>query len=126
MANRLRLMVPPSTNSLFASVGNRRVKTRNYRDWIELSEYQICKQSPVSKIIAVIPYSVSIAVNVNRRRDIDNIAKPVLDLLVAKRIVVDDRYCDLLEIRRVSGGVSKNHLSVSWQSLDENVRVYDF
>lgn len=45
-------------------------------------------------------YSVKVSVGMNRRRDLDNIAKPIIDTLVAAIALPDDRWCDRIELDR--------------------------
>lgn len=37
----------------------------------------------------------------NRKRDLDNVLKPTLDLLVAMQLISDDRYVDQITLMRV-------------------------
>lgn len=46
------------------------------------------------------PYRVDIRLNVNRKRDIDNCAKAIMDGLRANGLTPDDRWCDRLTLSR--------------------------
>lgn len=88
--------MPPSTNSLRAhfvdAAGKvRSAKTKRYASWREATAWEIGALRP-GKIEG--PYSLSLAVQRDwrskRARDIDNIIKPVSDVLVAAGIITDD------------------------------------
>lgn len=84
----LALPVPPSTNNLFKSVGKRRVTSDAYQAWQTHAGIALASQRPGS---IGGPVDVSIECKRgNRRRDIDNIAKAPLDLLVKHRVLADD------------------------------------
>lgn len=87
---RFELPMPPSTNKLFATVGKKRIKTRNYRLWIEEAGWLINAQRTEAGAIGE-PVNVSLrAPRQNKRHDIDNTIKPSLDLLVRMNVLVDD------------------------------------
>lgn len=84
------LPFPPSVNAMYANVPRvGRVKTKAYRAWFKLAATQIRLQRG-----RLIPGPVEIAIRItrpdNRRRDIDNLSKAVLDLMVAMAIIEDD------------------------------------
>ena len=111
--NQLYLTVPPSANSLFVRTNNKTIKTKSYSDWQELANLEIISQLPVVHLPEKVPYSVQITANINRQRDLDNIVKPLVDALVRKSIIPDDRYLDQLEVRRTAAG-EKNRVLVTW------------
>lgn len=106
----LSLPVPPSANAMYASRYKRagRRRTPEYLQWITLAGWhiQVAKQKPIEG-----PVSISLQVAENGRRDIDNTIKPVLDLLVAHRLIQDDRNKYVREIR------------ASWSPSVEGCRV---
>lgn len=79
----MSLPVPPSTNALFVQRGRKRVRSKEYRAWYELAQY-FCEGAVEG------PVAVHICVPENKRRDIDNYAKPVLDLLVKQGVIEND------------------------------------
>lgn len=85
----LKLPFPPSANSLFA--GNvRRYKSKRYKSWLLHAGWRVIEQVGRERISG--PWSIEMrAVRPDRRkRDIDNLIKPVVDLLVAVKVVDDD------------------------------------
>lgn len=105
---RLLLPTPPSTNNLFinrcgALAG--RGKTVGYKLWLHEAGWLIKQQlgafSPplVAGIVAV-----DILAPLNRRRDLDNALKALLDLIVKMGIISDDNLIDDLRIRRAGVG----------------------
>lgn len=97
----IRLPLPPSTNNLFASVviagRPRRVKTKQYKDWIAAGEKYLLERrlatmpSPVRLIIAVVG-------KVSRARDLGNFEKATTDLLVSCGVIEGD---SLMHVRNI-------------------------
>lgn len=85
---KLKLPVPPSVNKMYRNVqGVGRVKTSVYKSWIEAAGWGI-----VHKDLSIPgPVVVSMAIPTNNRRDLDNHAKPILDLLVLHKVIDSDR-----------------------------------
>ncbi len=93
------LACPPSANALTRNVpGRGRVRTRAYRKWIQA-------HLPLVRLVGDREANrsetrVTMIANIDRRRDLDNLIKPVLDLLVAGCVIADDRWVDEILIRR--------------------------
>lgn len=87
----LELPIPPSTNKLFRNVpGVGRVKTSEYVRWSKSALMTMVVQKPKP-----VKGSVRVEITcrrVSRRRDIDNIIKPTLDILVRGGLIEDDRH----------------------------------
>lgn len=100
---RFTVPVCPSTNALFTHrAGSRqRIKTDVYRSWLESAGWHIKTQGPQR-----VPGSVRIEIEapVNRKRDLDNISKPTLDLIVKLCLIDDDRWVDDFRVVRVAPG----------------------
>lgn len=92
--------LPPTANSLFANApGKGRVRTTKYRSWATAAGWMIKTQC-----VGPVPGSrwcVSIEAPIGHTRDLDNVAKPTLDLLVAMHLIGDDRYVDQITLLRV-------------------------
>ena len=90
------LPLPPSTNNLYYNVqGKGRVKSREYRKWQESVVLRFRNIGWFEDAV-----SVHIRVPHDRRRDIDNYAKPILDALVNHGVIRDDRYVDYLTVEK--------------------------
>lgn len=80
------LPFPPSVNNLFANGKAGRFTTQSYRDWQTAAGWRLLADKP-----GRVPGAVKITLQFEEkrgRRDLDNLIKPVLDLLV-KHAVID-------------------------------------
>lgn len=103
------LPAPPSANELFGRnpFTRKMHRSRKYKDWQEGCGYVLVNRRAKNKIKRLSPdctYGLSIVSNIARNRDLDNIAKPLIDLLVAFEITPDDRYLDTLSMFRCNAG----------------------
>jgi Holliday junction resolvase RusA-like endonuclease len=80
--------IPPSVNNLFRSTGNKRFKTREYRDWLALAVPAFSRLRQA----AAFPVEVWVCVvgKVNQARDLDNLLKPIGDALVDAGVLPGD------------------------------------
>lgn len=97
------LRAPPSANNLFANAGRLgRVPTTEYKKWQQEAGWtvkqQLAGRMPAKPIEDSV--SVSIDAHLSRRRDIDNVVKPLLDLLVTLGIIEDDKWVDRITATR--------------------------
>jgi Holliday junction resolvase RusA-like endonuclease len=96
----VEVILPPSTNHLFATVRGRRVKSREYRDWQRATAFAFKALEPAE----VYPVGVTLTVlgKVYAQRDLDNFMKPVLDMLVTCGIVTNDtiKYVTRVTVQR--------------------------
>lgn len=101
----LTLPMPPSANNLFVNRKGRlrggRAKGIDYKLWLDSAGWEIKLQAGAFEP----PYfpgvvAIDIACGLNRRSDLDNRLKALLDLLVRQGIVRDDNLIDDLRIRR--------------------------
>ena len=81
--------LPPSANNLFANVrGKGRVKTERYKGWLNAAGWDVLLAKPKTMQF---PVKVTILIRRhNKRSDIDNQNKPLLDLLVKHGVLIDD------------------------------------
>jgi Holliday junction resolvase RusA-like endonuclease len=95
---KLVLPIPPSTNNLYLNARRGRVIAPDYRQWKATAGKALtaAKVAPVHGNV-----DVSIQVPRNNRRDVDNYAKAVLDLLVSHRVIDDDRHIQALHIAKL-------------------------
>lgn len=86
---RIEFPAPISTNALFRNVaGSGRVKTSQYRAWIEDAGWRIVMAKPCRIMGAA---EVHILISNASRIDADNAAKAVLDVLTKHQVIEDDR-----------------------------------
>jgi Holliday junction resolvase RusA-like endonuclease len=89
-------MVPPSLNNLFLNVNRKgRIKTAIYKDWLVRAQTGWH-----------VPGKIRVRLTFNRadtRADLDNLQKPVLDLLVQAGRIADDR--NVVELHAAFGAV---------------------
>ena len=88
---------PPSVNNLFVTVGRKRVKSARYRSWQHTAGWELQAQRP-GRISG--PWTCEITLPVRTRADADNLAKPILDLLVAHGVTDDDRHCRKVSVEK--------------------------
>lgn len=90
----INLPYPPTVNALFRNVpGKGRVKTKRYLQWSRVASNEIMAQRvafPVNKIEG--PFEVHITLDANRKGDIDNYVKAIIDVIVNMDVVDDDRH----------------------------------
>jgi crossover junction endodeoxyribonuclease RusA len=96
-------VLPPSANRIWRRSGSRIHKSSAYTNWLSASAMFAKGQRP--KAVSG-PYKLTIAAvrPDKRRRDIDNLIKPISDLLVSIGIVRDDSDCDMVSARWVTRG----------------------
>ncbi len=93
----------PSTNELFLATGKRRVKSPQYRKWLEQAMRALVYLAPPEAY----PCRAELVVRgkINQSRDIDNLIKPVLDACVKAGVIEDDnaRHVGRVDIRYEPG-----------------------
>lgn len=98
----LALSLPPlSVNNLFGNKGRGRFATQLYRDWQARAFLELRRQGSWH-----VPGKVRISLKFSRkqtRADLDNLAKPVLDVLVKAGRIADDRNVQELRMAFADG-----------------------
>ncbi len=103
----ITLPYPPSANNLWTIARRGRKawirRTDEYEAWLEEAFYVAKAQRPEG---VVGPYKMTILAKRpdKRRRDVDNIIKPIGDLIQKVGIVSDDCHCELALARWVTTG----------------------
>lgn len=95
---------PISLNMIYKNARRGRVKTDEYKGWVILASNELRKQKGfnIDKITG--PYSLYIRVGRKETKaDIDNLIKPISDVLVAIGATPDDRNMVGVDIAYVQG-----------------------
>ena len=103
------LPFPPSVNNLFANGKHGRFTTQQYKDWQQAAAWKVLADKP-----GRLPGPVKISLTYEEkhgRRDLDNLIKPVLDLLVKHKVIDGDH-------RTVVRGIT-----ASWSNAVHGVRI---
>lgn len=96
---------PFSANKMFTPIARGKlIKSKKYRDWID-KNLPILKDNlePIKKFPIELEFVLYSNYEWVRKNDIDNLIKPIVDLLVKAEIVPDDtaRYVENISIRHV-------------------------
>lgn len=101
---------PPSLNNLFLNVKKGRIKSPEYASWQVRAVLQLRKQAAWH-----VPGKIRVRLSFGRRdtrADLDNLIKPVLDLLMAAGRIADDR--NVVEIAAAfETGVTGTRIEIS-------------
>lgn len=96
------LAYPPSANRLWRSVRGRVIRSAEYDTWLATAAWAVKEAVRKTYDRKGIPGPYGLYVQVcppdRRRRDIDNLLKPISDSLVHGGAVVDDRLCQVIQI----------------------------
>lgn len=103
MTIQIHIPYPPSANRLWIRAKKGMRKSDEYTRWLTEAGWRIKEQRP-GRIEG--PYKLSIqAVRPDkRRRDLDNLLKPVSDVLQSVGVIADDCDCELITARWVTVG----------------------
>lgn len=110
----IRLPIPPSVNNLFANAkGRGRVKSAEYRSWLQSA-------SLIMRVnrYGLVPSPVCVTIRVgkcNVLRDLDNLGKPCLDVLVADGVIADDSVNHVHEVRFIRAFET---VAAGWVEID--------
>ncbi len=93
---------PPSNNHYYTVVRGRKILSKAGREYAEGAVIACAGQTrPVQPLSGRLRVEVVICPPDGRRRDLDNLGKPVLDALVKGRVIEDDGLIDDLRFVRV-------------------------
>lgn len=82
------LTYPPSANKLWRAVNGRQIKSAEYRAWLS-ENARVRRANPLDG-----PYELQVVATApdKRRRDLDNLIKPIGDIIQALGFVSDDKH----------------------------------
>lgn len=96
------LAYPPSANRLWRSVRGRVIRSPEYETWLNSAAWEVKQAVGKTYDRTGIPGPYGLCVIVcppdRRARDLDNLVKPINDALVKGGAVVDDKFCQELEM----------------------------
>ncbi|MGE5166368.1 MAG: RusA family crossover junction endodeoxyribonuclease [Sphingobacteriales bacterium] len=99
----LWLPYPPSTNRLWRRARVGMIKSEEYVAWLLEAKAEALRQG-FTKVVGSYKLSITAARPDKRKRDLDNLIKPVSDLLKSIGAIEDDHLCDFLSARWVTSG----------------------
>ena len=96
----IRIPYPPSTNRIWRQGQGRMHKSQEYKDWLALASWEIRAQLGPKKVITD-PFKLTVRVERpdRRKRDLDNLLKPILDLLGHYGLIENDSLCHWIDAR---------------------------
>ena len=90
--------VPPSANSIWRSYKGRVIKSKAYTVWQEMAQITLGRMGPVKSPVCV-EIDVYMGKGWRSNRDLDNIAKPIIDLLKLLEYIEEDNTQVVQEIK---------------------------
>ena len=91
---------PPSANRIWRQGKGRLHKSKEYQDWLALSAWEMRAQLGPKQVITQ-PFKLELRVNRpdKRKRDLDNLLKPILDLIGHYGLIENDSLCHWIDAR---------------------------
>ena len=104
---------PPSANVIWRHVGQKVLKSRDYRQWLsDQSAVVWMAYNARPTITGSCEVHITYQPQDGRYLDLDNILKPVLDLLEAAGVFENDRLVEVIHLRRLPPRKNTNTLKV--------------
>lgn len=100
---RYTLPYPTSLNNIFVNGARGRYKSPAYKAWQDAAYAAILEQGR-QRIKGKVAISIAVVKPDKRRRDIDNLTKPVLDALTTMQVIEDDSLVQRISIQWASTG----------------------
>lgn len=99
----LHLSYPPSANRIWRKSKGRIYRAPNYVNWLEREGWNILQQRQ-GEIDGPYLLQMSVVRPDKRKRDLDNLIKPVSDLLKSVGVIADDSDAQRIELEWVKEG----------------------
>jgi crossover junction endodeoxyribonuclease RusA len=93
----LNIPWPPSANRIWRNVNGKTLKSAEYRQWLSIAALSTRMQRP-KPVAGRYRLTVIATRPDNRRRDLDNLLKPVCDLLTTMGLIEDDHLAQEIRI----------------------------
>lgn len=114
----IKLPWPPSVNVMWRAVNGRNILSAEGRAYRELAAWQIKATGAAQPMTGRLDVRMRLHPPDNRRRDIDNVCKALLDAMQTGGVYQDDSQIDRLEIIR-SHVVKNGRVVVCIQEFNE-------
>ncbi len=115
----LTLPWPPTANHYYRHVGPRVLISRQGREYRDLV-VKLVREHSLPRLHGWIGVEMDLCPPDRRRRDIDNLLKPILDSLQHAGIFADDFAVDDLHLRRRRDMVGLSNVGMSIREIGEN------
>lgn len=100
------LPYPPSTNGIWrGGKGGRHFLSAKYKAWREAAGLVVNTQAKGKRVAGAFAVEIQARRPDKRKRDIDNLIKPLLDLLANMGVIDDDSECQFVSAEWVGRGV---------------------
>ena len=100
------LPMPPSTNGIWrGGKGGRHYLSPKYKAWRDEAALLAKVQAKGKRVAGPFAVQINARRPDNRKRDIDNLIKPTLDLLALVHVTDDDSECQMVEAQWIERGV---------------------
>lgn len=101
---------PPSINHIYGRSGNRTYITKEGKNWFEDAGELVKKSWNGSQFTQ--PCQVRVVLYTCRRQDLDNILKPLLDLLQKTGVIENDNLIDNLAACKIKVAKTEEHIEI--------------
>ncbi len=91
MTETISLPFPVSVNGMYRALGRRVILSKRAREWKEAAAWELKSQRP-KRFAGPVEIHTVVSPPDKRKRDLDNLLKPILDLLKEHGIIVDDSF----------------------------------
>jgi crossover junction endodeoxyribonuclease RusA len=102
----ISLPFPPALNNLFATFNNRRIPSRRYKAWLAEAQTSLRAQRP-GALTGAFEASLILSPPDRRKRDLDGLAKAILDLLTKEAVIEDDSLARKLTLAWAEGAPAR-------------------
>lgn len=113
----VELPLPPSVNSIWQHGKGRTFKSKTYTDWQTTAGWSLRHQLKGGRVPGPIGIQLKCVRPDARKRDIDNLIKAALDLLVCMNVIDDDSFVQRVEASWVTIGAPLQILVIATKEV---------